>query len=120
MSAMSTQTINPARGEIWLVNFNPQIGAEIEKLRPAVVVSINAIGRLPLRIVVPITAWSPVYVHSPCNGVELKQYHSVKFYCRRICGRIAGFSLNHNRRSEWTKCNRRSVRRSVGKVRSKM
>lgn len=66
MSAMSTQTINPARGEIWLVNFNPQIGAEIEKLRPAVVVSINAIGRLPLRIVVPITAWSPAYVHSPC------------------------------------------------------
>ena len=65
MSAASAQTINPARGEVWLVRFNPQVGAEIEKLRPAVVVSLNAIGRLPLRIVVPITAWSTAYTQSP-------------------------------------------------------
>lgn len=65
MSAVAVQTVHPIRGEVWLVRFNPQVGAEIEKLRPAVVVSLNAIGRLPLRIVVPITAWSTAYAQSP-------------------------------------------------------
>jgi mRNA interferase MazF len=46
----------PARGEIWLINFNPSIGAEIMKERPAVVVSADHIGALPLRIVVPLTS----------------------------------------------------------------
>ncbi len=47
----------PRRGEIWLVRFDPSTGAEIRKVRPAVVVNLDAIGRLPLRIVVPITDW---------------------------------------------------------------
>ena len=65
MSAAAVQAAQPSRGEIWLVRFNPQIGAEIEKMRPAVVVSIDAVGRLPLRIVVPVTAWSNDYVQTP-------------------------------------------------------
>jgi len=51
----------PKRGEIWLVDFDPSIGAEIRKVRPAVVVSLDTIGRLPLRMVVPITDWKPLY-----------------------------------------------------------
>ena len=47
----------PKRGEVWLVRFDPSAGAEIRKVRPAVVVNLDAIGRLPLRIVVPITDW---------------------------------------------------------------
>ncbi len=47
----------PKRGEVWLVRFDPSAGAEIRKLRPAVVVNLDAIGRLPLRIVVPVTDW---------------------------------------------------------------
>lgn len=46
------------RGQIWDVNFDPQIGAEIAKIRPAVVLSIPDVGRLPLRIVVPVTTGS--------------------------------------------------------------
>ena len=38
----------PRRGEIWLVDFDPAVGAEIQKVRPAVVISLDAIGRLPL------------------------------------------------------------------------
>lgn len=49
------------RGEVWDVNFDPQQGAEIGKTRPAVVISEDAIGRLPLRIVVPITEWDDRY-----------------------------------------------------------
>src|SRR5437870_13810038 len=55
----------PSRGEIWLVNFDPAAGAEMRKVRPALVVSVDAIGRLPLRIVVPITDWKPQYVNYP-------------------------------------------------------
>ena len=55
----------PVRSEIWLVRFDPGIGAEIRKLRPALVVSRIGIGRLPLRIVVPITDWKPAYVAYP-------------------------------------------------------
>lgn len=35
------------RGEVWLINLNPTIGAEIKKTRPAVIVNDNAIGILP-------------------------------------------------------------------------
>jgi hypothetical protein len=36
---------------------DPTIGDEIKKIRPAVVVSRDAIGVLALRVVVPVTAW---------------------------------------------------------------
>ena len=54
-------TINPQKGEIWFVNFNPTKGSEVRKCRPAVVVSSNDVGKLPLKIVVPVTDWKPRY-----------------------------------------------------------
>ncbi|NEO72569.1 type II toxin-antitoxin system PemK/MazF family toxin [Moorena sp. SIO3H5] len=57
-------TINPKRGEIWLINLDPTIGAEIKKTRPAVVVSSDYIGRLPLKLVVPITNWQSSFTGS--------------------------------------------------------
>jgi len=47
------------------VDFDPPQGAEIGKKRPAVVISEDAIGRLPLRIVVPITEWATRYAGYP-------------------------------------------------------
>ena len=55
----------PKRGEIWLIDFDPSVGAEIRKARPAVVISVDAVGRLPLRLVVPITDWKPQYGSFP-------------------------------------------------------
>lgn len=55
----------PKRGEVWLVDFDPSIGAEIRKIRPAVVISMDTIGRLPLRMVVPVTDWKPPYASMP-------------------------------------------------------
>src|SRR5689334_11373561 len=55
----------PRRGEIWLVDFDPSIGAEIRKIRPAIVINLDAVGRLPLRLVVPITDWKPQYASFP-------------------------------------------------------
>ncbi len=51
----------PRRGEVWLVRFDPSAGAEIRKNRPAIVMNLDAIGRLPLRIVVPVTDWKTEY-----------------------------------------------------------
>ena len=45
------------RGEIWLVNLDPTVGAEIRKIRPAVVISSDAIGVLPIKLVAPLTEW---------------------------------------------------------------
>lgn len=55
----------PKRGEIWLVDFDPAVGAEIRKVRPAVVISLDTIGRLPLRLVVPVTDWKGLYASFP-------------------------------------------------------
>jgi mRNA interferase MazF len=35
------------KGDVWLINLDPTIGAEIKKTRPAVIVSEDAIGVLP-------------------------------------------------------------------------
>ena len=40
------------RGEIWLVNFDPTIGAEIKKTRPAIIVSDQPFNRLRRTVVV--------------------------------------------------------------------
>jgi mRNA interferase MazF len=37
----------------------------MRKLRPAVVVNLDSIGRLPLRIVVPLTDWQPAFAAFP-------------------------------------------------------
>jgi mRNA interferase MazF len=47
------------------VDFDPAVGAEIQKVRPALVVSLDSIGRLPLRMVVPLTDWKPQYATFP-------------------------------------------------------
>lgn len=53
------------RGEVWLINLNPTVGAEIKKTRPAVIVSDDAIGVLPLKVIVPITEWKDRYAVAP-------------------------------------------------------
>ncbi len=53
------------RGEIWLVNLDPTIGKEISKTRPCVIVNDNAIGILPLKVIVPITDWKERFAIRP-------------------------------------------------------
>jgi mRNA interferase MazF len=57
--------ISMKQNEIWLINLDPAIGAEIKKKRPVIIVSDNAIGKLPLKIIVPITDWKDNYTIAP-------------------------------------------------------
>lgn len=49
----------PKQNEIWLVEFEPQVGTEIMKTRPAVVLTNNALEKLSTRIIVPIRDFKP-------------------------------------------------------------
>lgn len=67
------------QGEIWLVNFDPQVGQGITKKRPAIIVNNNSIGILQLKVVVPITdgsrtarEWHVVLESTKKNGLSKK------------------------------------------------
>ena len=49
------------RGEIWLISLDPTVGAEMQKTRPAIIVNDDALGLLPLRVIVPLTDWKDRY-----------------------------------------------------------
>lgn len=49
------------RSEIWYINLDPTIGAEINKTRPAIIVNDDSLGILPLKVIVPITDWKERY-----------------------------------------------------------
>ena len=53
--------IDPRRGEVWFVRFDPSVGDEIRKTRPAIVLSASEFGILNLRYVVPLTDWKDRY-----------------------------------------------------------
>jgi mRNA interferase MazF len=59
------EKISMYRGEIWLINLDPTVGSEIKKTRPSVIVNDNAVGILPLKVIVPVTDWKERYTVAP-------------------------------------------------------
>lgn len=59
--------------DIWLVEFNPQIGSEIAKTRPAVVINDDLGENFSIKIVVPITSWQDKFKQSMFY-LRLKDY----------------------------------------------
>jgi len=55
--AKDSRVTRPRRGEVWLVSFDPTIGAEIKKTRPALVLQNDIANRYsPVTIVAAITS----------------------------------------------------------------
>ena len=61
MTSLSIKHDLSKRGEIWLVNFDPTVGAEIKKVRPAVVISSDSVAKLPIKLIAPITDWKTYF-----------------------------------------------------------
>lgn len=59
--------------DIWLVEFNPQVGSEISKIRPAVVINNDLGENFSIKIVVPITSWQEKFKQSMFY-LKLKNY----------------------------------------------
>jgi mRNA interferase MazF len=55
--SLQPSLVTPLRGEVWRVEFNPTKGDEIQKLRPAVVISTDSFNPLKTKLVVPLTTW---------------------------------------------------------------
>ena len=77
--ARPPQLARPTRGEIYLVNFDPTVGAEIQKTRPALIVQNDIANRhSPITIVAAVTSQfdEPLYptevlIRSPEGGLTV-------------------------------------------------
>ncbi|MBD2300337.1 type II toxin-antitoxin system PemK/MazF family toxin [Nostoc sp. FACHB-87] len=56
---------NPKKGEIWLVQLDPTRGQEIQKTRPAVVISSDIFSSIAMRIIIPVATWQPKFQNRP-------------------------------------------------------
>lgn len=63
MKTKDVKLPQPCRGEVWMVSPDTTVGAEIQKTRPAIVISSDAIGKLPIKTIVPITTWQNTFEH---------------------------------------------------------
>ena len=75
---MSRDEPPPRRGEVWWISFDPSIGGEIRKVRPAIIVSNDSANRFLNRVqVVPLTSnverlLYPAEAYVSVNGVRNK------------------------------------------------
>lgn len=77
--AKTTRLIAPRRGEVYLVNFDPTVGAEIKKTRPALILQNDIANRhSSITIVAAITSQfdatlypTEVCLHTPEGGLTV-------------------------------------------------
>jgi len=95
----------PLRGDVWWVALDPTVGSEIQKTRPAVVVSNDSCNRSGTRVVVvPITSNvtrlylgdAPIVVAGKAGRALGDQVRSVDK--RRLVSRIARLTLQELQR----------------------
>ena len=69
------------QSEVWLINLDPTVGSEIKKTRPAIIVNDNALGKLPLKIIVPLTDWKHRYEIAPWMVKVVPNENNKKRFC---------------------------------------
>ncbi len=70
------------QSEIWSINLDPTVGAEMKKSRPALIINVDSLGKLPLKIIAPITDWKDHYKDNR-NIVSKKDYR-IKTPCYSV------------------------------------
>jgi hypothetical protein len=81
------------RDEVWLLNLDPTVGAEIRKTRPVVIVNDDAVGVLPLSVVVPIAlgvhdAERSLHFYAQVFGFVLFIFTLLSAACQPVSSRI--------------------------------
>lgn len=80
--------LRPKRGDVWWVNFDPSVGSEVQKRRPAVIVSNDSSNKYLSRVqVVPLTSTIDKVYPSECL-VEVKSQS-----CKAMADQIKTVSL---------------------------
>ena len=83
----TTSVTTLTRGEVWHVRFDPAVGADMQKTRPAVVISVDEVGILPLRIIVPIMEWQTAFANRLTPGLIRGSFasttltHTLDWFC---------------------------------------
>jgi len=107
------------QGEIWMINLNPTVGAEMKKLRPAVIVNDDALGKLPLKVIVPITDWKAKFEFAqwmvklnPDEGNGLKKISAAD------CFQVRSVSINRfeEKLGKITFANKEKIKAGLKKV----
>lgn len=53
------------QGSVWQVNLDPTVGSEIKKSRPCIILNSDKVGKLPLKVIAPITEFKDHYALVP-------------------------------------------------------
>lgn len=92
MKNMSKDKIS--QKDIWLVEFYPQVGYEIAKTRPAIVINDDLDFNIPIKLVVPITSWQDKFKKIP-TYIKITNYDhfGLKNKSAINCFQIKSFSI---------------------------
>ena len=98
------------RGEVWWVNFEPSIGGEVRKERPAVIVSNNAANKHLNRLqVVPLTTSADrLYPSEALVTVGRKQHRAMADQLTTVSKRRMQNRVAESPKSTWARSNRPS------------
>jgi len=84
----------PKRGEVWWVEFDPQVGEEIKKIRPAIILNTEDTAFLPTRYVVPLRDFkdthSDIYYFFP---IDPNRMNGLKKLSSADCSQCKSVSL---------------------------
>lgn len=90
-----SSTPNPHRGEVWLVKLDPTEGDEMKKTRPCVVVSSDGVGKLAIKLVVPLTEWADFFARNIWHvKVEPDKENGLDKTDAADCLQVRGVSLD--------------------------